>query len=179
LLEISEKRDNCDTCRIRHLVFFETEAFMPLPSTSQLADLMQEKAASLGKDVKEKISRWLDGTQNLLDSFTQARLRAPVLASVTRGTDKSAEEEIAVDVNETGYFDFSLSKEKTIRFTVEKITDSGEPICLAIFGISDPEFAQIYLLESISRKAKNLNTDNITLPEGDYTLCVPTNEIKS
>jgi hypothetical protein len=181
LMEISRKTETCATCRLRYLSFLDSEAIAPKPSTitenSQIADLMQEKAALLARDIQLKINRWLDGAQHLLGSFAQAQLRAPALSSVTRGTGTSKDEEIAVEVNENGYFAFSLSKEKTIRFTVEKVTDSGEPICLAIFGISNPEFAEIYPLESISRKAKNLNTDNITLQPGDYTLCVPTNEI--
>ena len=191
---IERKVEACSICQARYLFYAESEAAIalltpkPVKYAARIADLLRERLDSMGDvlaaaDValQNKINQWLEGAQDVLQSFSAPPLKYAAAGSATRGTGGAdgADNviEIAAEIDEDGFFEFSLPEASSVRLTVSKNTEFGRPICLVLTGKNDTDFAEIYPLTALGRES--LRSPKIELNAGDYALCIPTEESES
>lgn len=180
LLKVDELIDSCDICRRRYMFFVNTQAaFTSLSPEKQslserVAQYFQEFLAQTDRALREKLSGWLESSQNFMNDLNQMTLR-PATAVGTRGFEED-EDTVNLDIpdeGDTGLFVFELKKETILSFSIKKETANGQPVCLIIFGREDTDFSQLYPLTPFGKDHLRAKTPQ-ALPEGKYVLCVPT-----
>jgi hypothetical protein len=207
LLEICEKIEKCGTCRKRYRYFLDSEAVLSAlraaspDATEYIADILREKIDGIGTALdaadtalREKISQWLAGAQNIFRSpFAERARLQPAVPIGTRGEPKllsglvyddtrgepkgsgQSKNIITVSADEDGFFDFELSEGATLNFEIKKEIECAKPICAVVFGRNDTVFSETYSLVQPHPNVQFLISEKlIELPAGEYTLCVPT-----
>lgn len=180
LLKIDEMIDFCGTCQRRYMFFVNTQAaFTSFSSEKQslserAAQYFQEFLEQTDRALREKLSGWLESSQNFMNELSQMTLR-PATAVGTRGLENEEDTVNLVipDEGDTGFFEFELKKEAILNFSIKKETANGQPVCLVIFGHEDTDFSQLYPLTSFGKNHLRAKTPQ-KLPVGKYVLCVPT-----
>lgn len=178
--KMDELIDSCDICQQRYMFFMNTQAgfasfSLEKQSLSETAtQYFQEFLAQTDRALREKLSGWLESSQNFMSDLNQMTLR-PATAVGTRGLEDD-EDTVNLDIpdeGDTGFFAFELEKEARLSFSIKKETANGQPVCLAIFGQEGTDFSDAYPLTPFGKDHLRAKTPQ-TLPAGKYVLCVPT-----
>jgi len=164
--------------KIRH-----TGRQKPYKETSRVADILRKEISFANmaliaddKAFRDRISRWLEGSQHVLGSFAgpEPPLRYVSATGEMRGASSSEDNivNLSSEIGDDGFFEFSLAQTTSLSFKVKQKTKYGQPICLVITGRDDTVYPEVYQLSAFGRES--LCSQIIELNAGDYALCVPT-----
>ena len=143
--------------------------------TVSLGQLLSDRLDRLDEQLREGVSRWLEGTQDLLQSLDGAAL-TPALAGATRGMmTEDGDHRIVTMDEEDGSFSFVIDEPGSLVFRVLRNLEQGTPVCLVITGL-EGDFSEVYPLTGLElpgMKSKTLESPVIQLEAGEYELAVP------
>lgn len=184
VMEMEKKLSECPVCMARYRFFTESEGTLHaleqlVPAgLSPLAQVLSDRLSTLEERLRDAVSRWLDSPQALLRSLDGTTLR-PAAAGAVRGAGRNTEPAILPVPAGDGSFRFRLEEASKLIFRIPRSTENGSPVCLLILGCGGTGFTGIYPLTGLELPglaSPLLDSPEIILGAGEYTLSVPTME---